>query len=66
MSASVLIVASEIGNENAACGYFDFAVLMDLADVAGNVSDGVHIASTGRSADGASSSASGRARLMVR
>ena len=46
LSASVQsIVASEIGNEDAACGYFDFAVLMDLADVAGNVSDGVHIAS---------------------
>jgi alpha,alpha-trehalose phosphorylase len=46
LSASVQsIVASEIGNEDAACGYFDYAVLMDLADVAGNVSDGVHIAS---------------------
>ena len=46
MSASIQsIVASEIGDENAACGYFDFALLMDLADVAGNVSDGVHVAS---------------------
>ena len=27
------------------CEYFRYALLMDLADVAGNVSDGVHIAS---------------------
>jgi alpha,alpha-trehalose phosphorylase len=39
------IVAAEIGDEEAACRYFDFALLMDLADVAGNVSDGVHVAS---------------------
>jgi alpha,alpha-trehalose phosphorylase len=40
LSASIQsIVAS------AACEYFDLALLMDLADVAGNVSDGVHIAS---------------------
>ncbi|MDJ0769498.1 MAG: glycosyl hydrolase family 65 protein [Ilumatobacter sp.] len=46
LSASVQsIVASEIGNERAACRYVDFALLMDLADVAGNVSHGVHIAS---------------------
>ncbi len=46
LSASIQsIVASEIGNEEAACGYFDFALLMDLADVAGNVSDGAHVAS---------------------
>ncbi len=46
LSASIQsIVASEIGREEAACGYLDFALLMDLADVAGNVSDGVHIAS---------------------
>ena len=46
LSASVQsIVAAEIGDEEAACRYFDFALLMDLADVAGNGSDGVHIAS---------------------
>ena len=46
LSASIQsIVASEIGNEQAACRYLDFALLMDLADVAGNVSSGVHIAS---------------------
>ena len=46
LSASIQsIVAAEIGDEDAACRYFDFALLMDLADVAGNVSDGVHIAS---------------------
>jgi alpha,alpha-trehalose phosphorylase len=46
LSASIQsIVASEIGYQDAACRYLDFAVLMDLADVADNVSDGVHIAS---------------------
>jgi alpha,alpha-trehalose phosphorylase len=46
LSASIQsIVASEIGAEDAACGYLDFALLMDLADIAGNVSDGVHVAS---------------------
>jgi alpha,alpha-trehalose phosphorylase len=46
LSASIQsIVAAEIGEEELACGYLDFALLMDLADVAGNVSDGVHIAS---------------------
>ncbi len=46
LSASIQsIVASEIGDEEAACRYLDFALLMDLADVAGNVSYGVHIAS---------------------
>jgi alpha,alpha-trehalose phosphorylase len=39
------IVASEIGNEEHALAYFRFALLMDLADAAGNASDGVHIAS---------------------
>jgi alpha,alpha-trehalose phosphorylase len=39
------IVAAEVGNEHDALQYFRHAVLMDLADVAGNVSDGVHIAS---------------------
>ena len=46
LSASIQsIVASEIGNEQAAARYLDFALMMDLADVAGNVSSGVHIAS---------------------
>jgi alpha,alpha-trehalose phosphorylase len=46
LSASIQsIVASEVGDEDAACRYLDFALLMDLADVAGNVSSGVHIAS---------------------
>jgi alpha,alpha-trehalose phosphorylase len=46
LSASIQsIVATEIGEQEAACRYFDFALLMDLADVAGNASDGVHIAS---------------------
>ena len=39
------IVAAEIGNERRRCEYFQYALLMDLANVAGNVSDGVHIAS---------------------
>jgi alpha,alpha-trehalose phosphorylase len=46
LSASIQsIVASEIGEEAAACDYLDHALLVDLADVAGNASDGVHIAS---------------------
>ena len=45
LSAAVQsIVAAEIGEEPAALGYFRRALLMDLADVAGNASDGVHIA----------------------
>ena len=48
LSASVQsIVAAEIGNDSKALEYFDYALMMDLGDVAGNVSDGVHIASTG-------------------
>ncbi len=39
------IVAAEIGDQEKALQYFRFALLMDLADVAGNVSDGAHIAS---------------------
>jgi alpha,alpha-trehalose phosphorylase len=39
------IIAAEIGNERQALEYFEYALLMDLADVAGNASDGVHIAS---------------------
>jgi alpha,alpha-trehalose phosphorylase len=46
LSASIQsIVASEIGDEVSATRYFDFALLMDLADVGGNVSNGVHVAS---------------------
>jgi len=41
------IIAAEIGEEQAALDYFRFALLMDLADVAGNASDGVHIAAAG-------------------
>jgi alpha,alpha-trehalose phosphorylase len=41
------IVAAEIGDEEKALEYFRYANLMDLGDVAGNVSDGVHVACTG-------------------
>jgi alpha,alpha-trehalose phosphorylase len=41
------IVAAEIGYDDVALKYLRFAVLMDLADVGGNVRDGVHIASIG-------------------
>ena len=48
LSAAVQsIVAAEIGNMDKAVEYFDYALMMDLGDVAGNVSDGVHVASTG-------------------
>ena len=40
------IVASEIGEHRAADHYFDFVLLMDLADASGNASDGVHVASS--------------------
>ena len=39
------IVAAEVGRDRQALEYFRYALLMDLADVAGNVSDGVHVAS---------------------
>jgi alpha,alpha-trehalose phosphorylase len=39
------IIAAEIGRERQALEYFQYALLMDLGNVAGNVSDGVHIAS---------------------
>ncbi len=39
------ILAAEIGNERQAQQYFNYALLMDLADIAGNTSNGVHIAS---------------------
>ena len=41
------IVACEIGYRDKAFGYFLEAAVMDLADVSGNVNDGVHIASAG-------------------
>jgi alpha,alpha-trehalose phosphorylase len=41
------IVAMELGYDEAAKKYFNYAVLMDLADIGGNVRDGVHIASIG-------------------
>jgi alpha,alpha-trehalose phosphorylase len=41
------ILAAEIGYEHKALEYFQYALFMDLANVAGNVVDGVHIASTG-------------------
>ena len=41
------IVAAEIGYEEVAQKYLKYAVLMDLADVGGNVRDGVHVASIG-------------------
>jgi alpha,alpha-trehalose phosphorylase len=48
LSASVQsIIAAEIGDEERALAYFRFALFIDLADVAGNASDGVHIAAAG-------------------
>ena len=41
------IVASEVGYSDKAVQYARYAALMDLADVAGNVKDGCHIASMG-------------------
>ena len=41
------IVAAEIGQGERAMEYFRYALLMDLADISGNVSNGVHIASAG-------------------
>ncbi len=41
------IVACEVGYREKAFGYFLEAAVMDLADVSGNVNDGVHIASAG-------------------
>ncbi len=39
------IVAAEIGKQKTALEYFRSALLMDLANVSGNMADGVHIAS---------------------
>jgi alpha,alpha-trehalose phosphorylase len=41
------ILAAEIGYEQKALEYFHYGLLMDLANVAGNVVDGAHIASAG-------------------
>ncbi len=41
------IIAAEIGDIERAMKYARYAVLMDLADVGGNVKDGCHIASMG-------------------
>lgn len=41
------ILASEIGYKERALEYFTYALLMDLADIAGNVEDGIHIATIG-------------------
>jgi alpha,alpha-trehalose phosphorylase len=41
------IVAWELGEDEKAFEYFRYAVLMDLADIGGNVKDGAHIASMG-------------------
>jgi alpha,alpha-trehalose phosphorylase len=41
------IIAAELGYEDKAVEYFRNAAFMDLADVAGNTADGVHVASTG-------------------
>ncbi|HYF25960.1 MAG TPA: glycosyl hydrolase family 65 protein, partial [Baekduia sp.] len=41
------IVAAEVGDDERALEYFRFGLLIDLADVAGNASDGVHIAAAG-------------------
>ena len=48
LSAAVQsILAASIGDEERAIGYFTRALMMDLADVAGNTDDGVHVAATG-------------------
>lgn len=41
------IIAAEIGNSEKAMEYARFALLMDLADIGGNMADGCHIASMG-------------------
>jgi alpha,alpha-trehalose phosphorylase len=41
------ILSAEIGYEQKALEYFQYALLMDLADVSGNTVDGAHIASAG-------------------
>ncbi len=41
------IIAADLGYEDKAVEYFRNAAFMDLADVAGNTADGVHVASAG-------------------
>lgn len=41
------IIAAEVDDRKHALHYFNYALLMDLADIAGNAENGVHIASTG-------------------
>jgi alpha,alpha-trehalose phosphorylase len=41
------IVAAEVGENEKAMDYARYAVLMDLADIGGNMADGCHIASMG-------------------
>ena len=41
------IVAAEVGYEDVALRYFIFSLLMDLADMGGNLKDGTHVASVG-------------------
>lgn len=41
------IIASEVGSSEKAMGYARYAMLMDLADVGGNMADGCHVASMG-------------------
>jgi len=41
------IMAAELGYMDKALDYFRHAILMDLADIGGNVKDGAHIASMG-------------------
>ena len=41
------IVAARVGNEAKAIEYFRYGVFMDLANVAGNTGDGVHVAAAG-------------------
>ncbi len=48
LSAAVQsIVAAETGHEDKAREYFEYALMMDLADLAGNASEGVHVAAAG-------------------
>jgi alpha,alpha-trehalose phosphorylase len=48
LSASIqCIIAAEVGHREKAEEYGRYALLMDLADVSGNVKDGCHIASMG-------------------
>lgn len=41
------ILAAELGDDAKALEYFRFGLFVDLADVAGNVADGVHVAAAG-------------------